>query len=62
MCIRDSFSHIVVDIRKRPVDAWLRDGDYENERVYRAAFHRWLSEIWRDKDDRIARILSGTEA
>ena len=56
------FSHIVVDIRKRPVDAWLRDGDYENERVYRAAFHRWLSEIWRDKDDRIARILSGTEA
>ncbi len=47
------FPHIVIDVRKCSIDAWLRAGDYENDREFRRDFHRWLSEIWQEKDQRL---------
>lgn len=48
---------VIVDVRLRSVDARLVSGDYEGDREYRAEFHRWLTNIWREKDDRIADLL-----
>jgi len=40
-------------VARRPVEEWLIAGDYAGDRRYRSRFHRWLSEIWREKDARI---------
>lgn len=48
--------NVTVDVRCLPIDAALTGGDYENDRDFRRAVHRWLSEIWQDKDARIAEI------
>ena len=52
------FRHIVVDVRKKPIEDWLRQGDYENDREFRKAFHRWLSGIWDEKDARLEELKS----
>jgi 1-acyl-sn-glycerol-3-phosphate acyltransferase len=53
------FRHIIIDVRKRPVEEWLRAGDYENDREFRRDFHRWLSGIWQEKDDRLDAMVPG---
>lgn len=50
------FQHVVVDIRQRPVDAWMLSGDYANDRDFRREFHQWLTQIWEEKDKRIELI------
>ncbi len=50
------FEHVVVDIRKRSVDDWMLSGDYANDREFRRRFHRWLAEVWEEKDQRIKSI------
>jgi 1-acyl-sn-glycerol-3-phosphate acyltransferase len=47
---------VTIDIRCRKIDPSLVHGDYENDREFRRKMHRWLGEIWEDKDDRIAEI------
>jgi len=47
----------IVDVRQRPIDARLMCGDYEGDRECRREFHRWLAQIWAEKDDRIANVL-----
>ena len=47
---------VTVDVRCLPIDDAIAGGDYENDREFRRAVHRWLSEIWQDKDARIAEI------
>lgn len=56
------FRHIIVDVRKRPIEDWLRQGDYENDREFRREFHRWLSGIWDDKDALLEELKSATAA
>jgi len=58
MCGR--FRHIAIDVRKRPVDEWLRQGDYENDREFRREFHRWLSGIWKDKDEQLEAMTTNS--
>ncbi len=48
--------HVVVDVQRRAVEDWMLQGDYVNDRVYRAAFHRWLTMVWEEKDARIEAI------
>jgi 1-acyl-sn-glycerol-3-phosphate acyltransferase len=48
--------NVVVDVRARPVDPVLVEGDYENDRNYRREVHRWLTALWQEKDARIAEI------
>ena len=51
------FPHLIVELQKRPLDEALRNGDYENDREFRRDFHRWLSDIWQEKDDRLHALL-----
>ena len=48
------FEHVIVDVRQRPVDAWLIEGSYEEDREFRKAFHQWLADMWEEKDAFIA--------
>ncbi len=52
MCYGE-FDRIVIEIRKRPVEQWMIDGDYTNDREFRRKFHQWLTQAWQEKDERI---------
>ena len=54
MCGR--FESARIEVRQRTVEPWLADGDYVNDRDYRRDFHRWLAEIWAEKDARLAEL------
>lgn len=54
------FSHVIVDVRKREPEAWLFDGNYEDDREFRKRFHQWLTGIWTEKDDRIRELMAKT--
>lgn len=56
------FDRIVIDVTKRPVEEWMLSGNYSTDRDYRSQFHRWLTEVWQDKDRRIAELLEETSA
>jgi 1-acyl-sn-glycerol-3-phosphate acyltransferase len=55
MCYGE-FDRVIIDIRKRPIEQWMLDGDYINDRNFRSQFHQWLTRIWREKDERIGAI------
>ena len=48
--------HVVVDIRQRPIEPWLIEGDYERDREFRRRVHVWLGGIWQEKDELIQRM------
>lgn len=56
MCCGDHVP-VVIDVRKRNIDDWLRSGDYENDREFRRRVHRWLGEIWQEKDELLQQML-----
>ena len=39
------------------VAKWLIEGDYEQDREFRRRVHRWLGEIWQEKDDLLQQML-----
>ena len=47
------FDHIIIDIKKRPVEQWMVEGDYVNDREFRREFNRWLTQTWQEKDEQI---------
>jgi 1-acyl-sn-glycerol-3-phosphate acyltransferase len=49
---------VALDIRALPIEPELVAGDYQNDREFRRYVHRWLGELWREKDVRIAEIRS----
>ena len=53
---------VTIDVRKRPVDEWLWTGDYENDREFQRRVHRWLGEIWQDKDELLKQMLDESRA
>lgn len=52
---------VLVNVRERPVEEWLVNGDYQNDREFRRRVHAWLGEIWQDKDDLIQQVLANRE-
>jgi hypothetical protein len=54
--------HAIVHIEQRPVDDWMINGDYGNDRDYRRRFHQWLTAVWQEKDRRIERMRAETAA
>lgn len=52
------FTHVIIDIEKRPTEKWLCEGDYESDREFRKRFHQWLASIWGSKDEKIERLKS----
>lgn len=55
MCCGDKVdAHIDTEIREIPAE--LLEGDYQNDREFRRVMHRWLTEIWRQKDEKLAAL------
>ena len=48
--------NVTIDIRELPIDPTLVAGDYQNDREFRRDVHRWLGDLWQEKDERIAEI------
>lgn len=48
----------IIKINKRPVERWMVEGDYGYDREFRIRFHRWLTQIWQEKDEQIGNLLS----
>jgi 1-acyl-sn-glycerol-3-phosphate acyltransferase len=46
-----------VAIRERPIPEALVDGDYQEDRAFRARFQQWMNGIWEEKDAEIVRLL-----
>jgi 1-acyl-sn-glycerol-3-phosphate acyltransferase len=55
MCCGDRV-HVIVDVRERDLERWLVDGDYQADREFRRNMHTWLSEVWAEKDETIAKM------
>ena len=55
---------VVVRVRQLPIPAEFCAGDYTGDAAFRATFHRWLEQLWRDKDAQIDALLgvSGAKA
>lgn len=53
---------MLINVRELPVDEWLVEGDYQNDRQFRRRVHAWLSEIWQEKDDLIQQLLVTRES
>lgn len=45
---------VIVDIQTRPLHAELWQGDYQNDPQFRQYVQNWVSELWQEKDARIA--------
>jgi hypothetical protein len=50
------FDHVIVDIVKQPIEDWMIDTNYIEDDRYRKRFHRWLGEIWNEKDTKISSL------
>lgn len=49
---------VIVDVRRRPIDAWMAAGDYASDPAFRERFQRWLGVIWTEKDALLDQLLS----
>ncbi len=47
---------VFVDVRERPVEPRLAEGDYQNDREFRRFVHQWLNDMWAEKDARISTL------
>lgn len=53
---------VIIDVRERPIEEWLLSGDYQQDREFRRRVHRWLGEIWQEKDELIQQVLDTQRA
>ncbi len=53
---------IVVDVRPIPVPEEFLGGDYTGDAAFRTAFQDWIGGLWREKDERIAKLLATSRA
>ena len=53
---------IVVEVRSIPVPEEFLGGDYIGDAAFRTAFQEWIGELWREKDEQIAKILAASRA
>ena len=50
-----------MDIRTRPLEPALWQGDYQNDPDFRLHVQEWVSELWEEKDALIARLKQEAE-
>jgi 1-acyl-sn-glycerol-3-phosphate acyltransferase len=50
---------VIVRARQVPIPPEFCRGDYEGDSAFRATFHRWLEELWAEKDRQIEALLQG---
>jgi len=53
---------VAVRVRIREIPEWVKQGNYESDRAFRARFQGWLNELWSEKDARIGEILGADPA
>lgn len=46
-------SRVIVDVRTLKLEPWLWQGDYQEDRQFRARVQKWVSALWAEKDARI---------
>ena len=51
-------ARVVVDVRKRAIEAWMAQGDYANDSAFRERFQAWLGGIWAEKDRLLPKMSS----
>ncbi len=49
---------VIVRTRELPIPSNLCRGDYDGDAAFRAEFHRWLTQLWEEKDRQIETILA----
>jgi len=49
---------VIVRVQILPVPEHLMHSDYAGDAEVRAAFQRWVQQLWQDKDAQIARLLA----
>lgn len=50
---------VVVRVRQVPIPAQFCVGDYATDKAFRGEFHRWLAQLWEEKDRQIEALKSG---
>ena len=53
---------VIVDVRTLKLEPWLWQGDYQEDRAFRARVQKWVSGLWAEKDARIQALLEQTES
>ena len=48
---------VVVRARQEPIPPEFCVADYATDKTFRTSFHRWLTQLWRDKDGQIDALL-----
>jgi len=61
LCCGD-FDDVIIEINKRPVEKWMVEGDYEDDREFRSRFHQWLTQVWQEKDRQIGSLMDESAA
>lgn len=49
---------IIVDIQVQEIPAEMSSADYEQDPAFRAHFQAWISQIWAEKDAKIAQLMA----
>ncbi|AXV84469.1 acyltransferase [Ralstonia solanacearum] len=49
---------VMLHVRELPIPADLCSGDYSADAAFRSEFHRWLAQLWEEKDQRIEAMLA----
>lgn len=52
--------HVIVDIRTRPLDPALGQGDYLNDAQFREHVQGWVNQLWSEKDQLIEQLKAET--
>ncbi|MBF5057657.1 putative acyltransferase [Alcanivorax sp. 521-1] len=48
---------VIVDVRTLKLEPWLWQGDYQEDRAFRARVQKWVSGLWAEKDARIEALM-----
>ncbi|MCL6471112.1 MAG: acyltransferase, partial [Ralstonia sp.] len=49
---------VMVHIRELPIPPDFCTHDYSTDSAFRSDFHRWLTELWEEKDQQIENMLA----
>ena len=49
--------HVIVRIKELKIPEKYMQGDNQNDPKFRAEFHKWVSQIWKEKDELIEQLL-----
>jgi 1-acyl-sn-glycerol-3-phosphate acyltransferase len=53
---------VIVEVVRRPIEAWTTAGDYMEDAAFRRRFQEWLGELWQEKDARLDVLLPSGQA